>query len=368
MRYPPMLAPFAALLLAAATATQTDPPAQADPPARAAPPVPPVVESTFVRLRYPQDEQATIAIVGGRKLSLGELVEHITKRHHPLFQRALVDHPTIQAMLTSDLMAPWVRHFADIEALKQTFTEPPIDQKALEAAQSEALRQGFQGWLDSYTAQLRQQGRPTDFDQKRINALLSDWQLRNGLASELQGWLDYLEPGNYPVGVLREFFNDNARAFGGQVTIAHILIQHRDGGTGLLLREEGRNRANARLADVRARLRPDGSNFEEIASLYSDDTKTAKDGGKIEGIMRYDDRMPAALCRAAWHLGDGEVSPDVIETQYGWHLVKRLELTQKVLALFTDATIPSFQIVMRRAQQEQRLFHAREHAAIQLLL
>ena len=39
-----------------------------------------------------------------------------------------------------------------------------------------------------------------------------------------------------------------------------------------------RARANARLADIKARLKPDGSNFEEIARLYSDDTKTGKDG------------------------------------------------------------------------------------------
>lgn len=341
------------------SAPPTAPPAAAAPLATSPQPV---------HLHYPRDEKVGIAIVGGRTLTLGDLVDHIDARHHPRFKAALREHPTIEAMLRSDLMAPWVRHFADIEAIQQTFNDPPVDAAQLEASQSEALRQGFQGWLDSYTEQLRQQGRPTEFTQSRINSLLSDWQLRNGMACELQGWLNHLEKGDYPVGVVREFFTNNARAFGGQVTISHILVQHRDGGTGLLLNEEGQNRANARLADIRARLRPDGSNFEEIAALYSDDTRTGRNGGRLEGLQRWDDRMPAALCRAAWSLRDGEVGKDVVETQYGWHLVKRIELQQNVLMLFSDATLPKFRIGMQRAMQEKRLFEAREKTGLRLLL
>src|SRR5690606_31080650 len=162
----------------------------------------------------------------------------------------------------------------------------------------------------------------------RVDSLLADFQLRRGLSSELQGMLDHLEPGEFTRTQLQEFFQANARVFGGRVTIAHILIQHRDAGTGILLAGEAYARATARLADVRARLRPDGANFEEVARGYSDDTRTAKEGGLLNGLARFDDRMPAALCREAWRLRDGEVS-DVVETQYGWHLVKRIEFTQQ---------------------------------------
>jgi parvulin-like peptidyl-prolyl isomerase len=143
-------------------------------------------------------------------------------------------------------------------------------------------------------------------------------------------------------------------------------VQHRDAGTGILLDDAGIGRANARLADIKARLRPDGSNFEEVA-LRSDDQRTAKDGGRLGGLHRYDDRMPATLCRAAWSLRDGEVS-EPIESQYGWHILKRLEFNQNVLILFTDDAIPTIRKVMRRAMQEERLFAARKQTGLRLML
>jgi len=85
-------------------------------------------------------------------------------------------------------------------------------------------------------------------------------------------------------------------------------------------------------------------------------------------LPRLDDRLPAALCRAAWALRDGEVSSDVVETQYGFHFIRRLEFAQTVFILFTDDAIPSIRMVMRRAMQEKRLFEARKQTNLQLLL
>lgn len=314
--------------------------------------------------RYPQDKDVPIAIVGPRTLTLGDLVDHIDARHYPRFKKELVELPTVQAMLQSDLIAPWVRHFADLEALRQTFAAD-LDEKKLQQAQSDALKASFESWLATYVNDPAT-GRTRQLTQDQVTRRLTTFQWHNGLAAELQGTLDHLEPGEYNRVQLQNFYNANARAFGGQVTIAHILIQHRDAGTGILLNDEGLGLANARLADIKARLRPDGSNFEEVA-VRSDDQKTARDGGRLQGVHRYDDRLPGALCRAAWELRDGEVS-DVIETQYGWHIVKRLEYNQNVLILFTDDAIPTIKMVMRRAMQEERLMAARKQAGVRLLL
>jgi len=144
-------------------------------------------------------------------------------------------------------------------------------------------------------------------------------------------------------------------------------VQHRDAGTGILLAEEGRARANERIAEIRARLRPDGSNFEDVAARWSDDTRTAHEGGLLGSLHRFDDRMPATLCRAAWNLRDGEIS-DVVESQYGWHIVKRIDFNQQIFMLFTDDAMPAIRTIMRRARQEERLFEARKTANVQLLL
>lgn len=346
------------------------------PPAAGQPDTPPATAPTqpdqphFLVRRYPKDRDEPVAIVGSRTITLGDLIDHITARHYPPFKQVLEsgEHPEFQRMLTSDLMAPWVRHFADLEALQQTWTEELKDKTKVEAAQSATLKAQFQHHLDTYAEERRQRGIDAPLTQQRVNQMLTDFQHRNGIAAELQGTLDLLDPGDFSRAQLQKFFNDNARAFGGQVTLSHILIQHRDAGTGILLDQAGLTRANTRLADIKARLAPDGSNFEEIARLFSDDSRTGQDGGRLVGVHRYDDRLPPTLCRAAWNLRDGEIATEPVETQYGWHLVKRIEFTQQAFILFTDDAIPTIKLVMMRAMQEERLMRARQKTQVRLLL
>jgi parvulin-like peptidyl-prolyl isomerase len=322
----------------------------------------------FVAVRYPADKDKAIAVVGSRTITLGELVQHIDARHYPGFERLLRKQPTFQRYLQSDLMAPWVRQFADLEALRQQLGDDYLDPVELEKAQSASLKASFEGYLGKVIEHRQLSGRSSELSQKHVNRLLADFQLKRGISAELQGMLDLLEQDDYTRKQLRDFFNDNARFFGGQVTVQHILVQHRDGGTGLLLNADGMARANARVAEIKARLRPDGANFNELVRLFSDDNKTRDNDGKLPGIHRFDDRLPATLCRAAWSLRDGETATDVVESQYGWHFVRRLEFAQQIFILFTDDAIPSIRQVMQRAMQERRLFAARDQAKIRLLL
>lgn len=354
-------ATLAATLLAQAPPTPPTPP-QASPQPPATP-----QEPDFVVRRYPRDRNEPIAVVANRPLTLGDLVDHLEARHHPRFREALETRPEVQRMLQSDLIAPWVRHFADLRALQHLTKDRGIDPKKLEEAQSAALKQQFQAYLEQYTNQRREAGRPTELSQQLVNRLLADFQLRQGLAAELQGFLDLLEPDDYTRGQLHQFYTDDPRMFGGTVAIAHILIHNRDPGTGILLNPAGLAKAAERLADVRARLRSDGSNFEEVARLCSADTKTAAQGGLLGHVHRCDDRLPAVLCRTAWQMRDGDIS-DVVESQYGWHILKRLEYTQHLYILFTDDALPTIRAGMRRVRQENWLFEARDQAKVQLLL
>ena len=322
----------------------------------------------FVAVAYPRDQHKAIAVVGDKTITLRELVQHIDARHYPGFEQLLRKQPTFQRYLQSDLMAPWVRQFADLEAIRQQLGDAYVDPVELEKAQSASLKASFEDYLGKVIEHRRQTGRTAELTQRHVNRLLADFQLKRGLSAELQGMLDLLEDGEYTRKQLRDFFNDNARFFGGQVTVQHILVQHRDGGTGLLLNDEGIARANARVAEIKARLRPDGSNFNELVRLFTDDNKTRAKDGTLPGIHRFDDRLPAALCRAAWALRDGQLTGDVVETQYGWHFLRRIEFTQQVFILFTDDAIPSIRQVMRRAMQERRLLTARAAAKIRLLL
>jgi hypothetical protein len=317
--------------------------------------------------RYPADKDVAIAVVGNTTLTLGALVDHIDARHYPGFKKLLETQPTVQAYLRSDLIAPWVRQFADMEALRQVYGDKYMDPVNLEKAQSKVLKENFEVYLGREVERRRQRGYP-EISQARVNSLLSEYQLRTGLSSELQGLLNIMEKDTYTARQLRDFFNANPRFMGGQVTLQHILIQHRDGGTGILLNDEGVARANARIAEVQARLRQDGSNFEELVRLYSDDTRTAKKGGELAHVHRFDDRLPATICRAAWSLKDGQHTTDVIESQYGYHFIRRVAFNQNIYILFTNDTMESVRIVMQRAMQERLLLGARRKTKLRLLL
>lgn len=322
--------------------------------------------SHFVMRRYPRDKDMAIAVVGSKTLTLGQLIDHIDARHYPNFKERLA-RPEFQRYLQSDLIAPWVRQFADLEALRQSIGDTLIDPVELEKAQSASLKSAFEAYLAHDVENRRLRGRPEP-TQSRVNSMLAEFQLKRGLSSELQGMLDVLEPDSFTRRQLRNFFNANPRFMGGQVTIQHLLIQHRDSGTGILLNDAGIARANARIAEVKARLRPDGSNFADLVRQYSDDTRTANTGGELQGVHRFDDRLPSMICQMAWSLKDGETTKDVVESQYGYHFIKRLSFNQPIFILFTDDAIPSIRIVMRRAMQERRLFGARKQTKLRLLM
>jgi hypothetical protein len=116
---------------------------QRPPPTRPADPLAP--NRTSGRLHWPADKDTAIAVVGTRTLTLGDLVDHLDGRHHPGFREALTVTPTVEAMLRSDLMAPWVRHFADLEALRQVFASELADAKKLEEATSGVAEEELPG-------------------------------------------------------------------------------------------------------------------------------------------------------------------------------------------------------------------------------
>ncbi len=325
-------------------------------------------EPHFVVIRYPEDKDQAIAMVGGTTLTLGDLVKHIDERHYPGFAKRMETELGFKRFLQSDLIAAWVRHFADIRALEQATADRDIDPKALDETISARLKSDFEAYLARYLEDRKNSGQTAKLSQERVNRLLTQFQLRRGLSIELQGWLDHLVPKDYEYPQLRDFYARDPRIFGGQVTIAHILIQHRDAGTGILLKPKGRAQAEARIAEVRLRLEPDGSNFADVARLMSEDSRTSNDGGTIPGIYRFDERLPPELCRAAWALEDGQMS-DVVESRYGYHFLYRREFEQKIYMIPKgEEAMARIKVVLRRSQQENLLFEARGKTGLELKL
>ncbi|MFO1054548.1 MAG: peptidylprolyl isomerase [Planctomycetota bacterium] len=311
------------------------------------------------KLSWPKDAGRRVCSVAGRDFTLRDLLTHIAERHYPGMLK-LMDTPAGLGYLQSPKVAEWVRAFADVKSLEIEAAARELDFEKVREQLGEPLKQDFEAWMKTYQDQRAQQGSPLELTQERVNLLLTDYQRDEGLRTEVQGWLDVLVP-ETPLdagGKIREFYEDHPQYFGGVVTLAQIFVETRDPRTLELKTGKDREASLAKLADIRARLLADGSNFEEVARLMSDDHRTAREGGRLDGVKRFDQRLPAAICRTAWNLKDGQIS-DPFESPYGVHIVKRIGYRHLYYVVFGDRIKADVAATMRRIAQEDLLFDLR---------
>ena len=104
----------------------------------------------------------------------------------------------------------------------------------------------------------------------------------------------------------------------GTVRASHILVAYQGSGVQGVTRtkEEAQNLAQDLLARVKA-----GEKFEELAANYSD-CPSSEQGGDLGFFPR--DRMVKPFEDAAFVLTPGAVS-GVVETQFGYHIIKRTQ-------------------------------------------
>ncbi|MCF8461971.1 MAG: peptidylprolyl isomerase [Flavobacteriales bacterium] len=103
----------------------------------------------------------------------------------------------------------------------------------------------------------------------------------------------------------------------GEISTAHIMIK-----TGKEATEEDQAKAKEKVMEVKGLL-DKGQNFEDLAKKYSEDKGSSTKGGVLPNFGA--GRMVPAFEEAAFGLkADGDYSEPVL-TDYGWHIIKRLE-------------------------------------------
>ena len=106
-----------------------------------------------------------------------------------------------------------------------------------------------------------------------------------------------------------------------EIGARHILIMSVDSkqkpDTITRSKAEAKKRAETVLAKIRA-----GANFEEMVKEYTDEPGGAERNGDLGVFER--SAMVKTFSEAAFALQKGQVS-DVIETQFGYHIIKRTE-------------------------------------------
>jgi len=104
-----------------------------------------------------------------------------------------------------------------------------------------------------------------------------------------------------------------------QVTASHILVRIEPTDTEEMKLEK-KKRAEKLLAQIK-----DGEDFTKLATKNSDDKNSARQEGSLGTFRR--GMMVAPFEKAAFALQAGEIS-DIVETQFGYHIIKCTEHTQ----------------------------------------
>ena len=115
-----------------------------------------------------------------------------------------------------------------------------------------------------------------------------------------------------------EISDDEART----ITVQHILIKtYAMDGTGKKIEysTSAKHKAYLEASEILAMAR-EGEDFDELIRRYSEDSQATYSFGKGE--------MDPAFEKAAFDLGKDEIS-DVVETQYGYHIIKCLNIFDK---------------------------------------
>ena len=136
----------------------------------------------------------------------------------------------------------------------------------------------------------------------------------------------------------KQFYADNSNRYltEEERRVAHILIGN------------DKDDAQQTAADLLAKIKA-GDDFAALAKAHSDDTFSAENGGELDSFAK--GVMDPAFDAAAFALqAAGDVS-EVVESQFGYHIIKLLAVTPEVVTPFADVK----QDVLQEVKQEKAL-------------
>lgn len=106
-----------------------------------------------------------------------------------------------------------------------------------------------------------------------------------------------------------------------KVTVKHILVKYSGAKKAEASITRTREEACLRALEVRDKIR-EGADFEEMVKEYSEEPGAASRGGSVGAVERADVVKPFA--DAAFELSINQMS-DIVETEFGFHLIVRSE-------------------------------------------
>lgn len=253
------------------------------------------------------------------------LVEEGAKRgavpldQKPRAYRAATEQLVMRELLYAEAVARRLR--ADDAVVEQAYNEARVNYRADAAWNAFLAQQGLDA--ASFRAELRA--------KFTIQALLDAEMKTLPAVSDAE---------------LRDFYDKNPRAFesGERLRAAHILLRVGPGASAAE-KQSVRDRLELLLAKIRR-----GADFGALARANSQDPGSAGKGGELDVFNR--GQMVKQFEDAAFALRPGEVT-GVVETPFGFHVIKLLERLPVERVSFEQAREPLRQRMTQERQQER---------------
>ncbi len=132
----------------------------------------------------------------------------------------------------------------------------------------------------------------------------------------------------------------------GQIQVGHIMVKSPKTAT-----PEEADKAKAKIDEIYQQLK-DGKDFAELAREFSEDKGSAKKGGELPWFGT--GRMVPEFEMAAFKLKNKGDYSEPVKTQYGWHIIKKLD--QKPIPSYDEAKAD----LKARIQKDSRSQKSRE--------
>ena len=119
----------------------------------------------------------------------------------------------------------------------------------------------------------------------------------------------------------KAYFDKNQATLPAKRQVAHILVAFPQGAD-----DKAKAAAKTKAEEVLAKVKAKPADFSALAKQYSQDPGSAQNGGDL-GFFAKDGTMVKPFEDAAFSLKQGEIS-GLVETQFGYHILKVLEVGQ----------------------------------------
>lgn len=119
----------------------------------------------------------------------------------------------------------------------------------------------------------------------------------------------------------------------GEVKVAHIMVKNNKNSDEDL--SSGGNSSKNKIDAIYKKLVEENANFKELAKQYSDDKKSALNGGELPWFGS--NKMVESFENAAFNLSAKDELSKPVQSPYGWHIIKLVD--RKVMGSFEQEKV-----------------------------